>query len=84
MPTRLGESRLEAPETKERQQHPMPHHLVPSELARLMGMDRREVIAKCLETGVPIHHGRIDKTLFTATIRERVPPQTGDSDGNPR
>ena len=45
----------------------MPHHLTPSELAREMGLDRRDVIAKCLETGVPIFHGRIDKTLFQAS-----------------
>ena len=29
-------------------------------------MDRREVISKCMEMGVPIFQGRIDKTLFLA------------------
>jgi len=33
-------------------------------------MDRREVIAKCMEMGVPIFQGRIDKTLFLASLRE--------------
>ena len=27
-------------------------------------MKRREVISKCMEMGVPIFNGRIDKTLF--------------------
>jgi len=59
----------------------MPHHLTRSELAREMGLDRRDVIAKCLETGVPIFHGRIDKTLFEATIRERFRATARLSDG---
>ena len=33
-------------------------------------MDRREVISKCMEMGVPIFQGRIDKTLFLASLRE--------------
>jgi hypothetical protein len=32
-------------------------------------MKRREVIAKCMEMGVPIFNGRIDKTLFTSSLR---------------
>ena len=45
-------------------------HLTPTELAREAGMDRREVISKCMEMGVPIFQGRIDKTLFLASMRE--------------
>lgn len=44
-------------------------HLTPTELAREAGMHRREVIAKCMEMGVPIFQGRIDKTLFLSTLR---------------
>ena len=44
-------------------------HLTPTELAREAGMDRREVISKCMQMGVPIFEGRIDKTLFMATLR---------------
>jgi len=33
-------------------------------------MDRRGVIAKCMEMGVPIFQGRIDKTLFLASLKE--------------
>jgi hypothetical protein len=46
------------------------NHLTPTELAREAGMDRREVIAKCMEMGVPIFQGRIDKTLFLASLRQ--------------
>jgi hypothetical protein len=45
-------------------------HLTPTELAREAGMHRREVIAKCMELGVPIFQGRIDKTLFLTSMRE--------------
>jgi hypothetical protein len=54
------------------------NHLTPTELAREAGMDRREVIAKCMEMGVPIFQGRIDKTLFLANLRQfqtQPPPQ---------
>jgi hypothetical protein len=45
-------------------------HLTPSELARESGLDRRDVIVKCVEMGVPIFNGRIDKTLFMSSLRE--------------
>jgi uncharacterized protein (DUF58 family) len=44
-------------------------HLTPTELAREAGMHRREVITKCMQLGVPIFDGRIDKTLFLASLR---------------
>lgn len=44
-------------------------HLTPTELAREAGMERREVIARCVEMGVPIFHGRIDKTLFLTNLQ---------------
>ena len=47
-------------------------HLTPTELAREAGLDRRSVITKCMELGVPIFDGRIDKTLFLATMREQT------------
>ena len=45
-------------------------HLTPTELARESGLDRRDVIVKCVELGVPIFNGRIDKTLFLSSLRE--------------
>ncbi len=47
-------------------------HLTPTELAREAGMERREVIEKCMELGVPIFQGRIDKTLFLANLSEQA------------
>jgi hypothetical protein len=46
----------------------MANHLTPDELAKEMGIDREEVIRICVEEGVPIYHGKIDKTLFQATL----------------
>jgi hypothetical protein len=46
-------------------------HLTPTELAREAGLERREVIEKCMEMGVPIFQGRIDKTLFLANLPEQ-------------
>jgi hypothetical protein len=45
-------------------------HLTPTELAREVGMHRREVIVKCMQMGVPIFQGRIDKTLFQESLKE--------------
>jgi hypothetical protein len=45
-------------------------HLTPTELGREAGMHRREVITKCMELGVPIFQGRIDKTLFLSSLKE--------------
>ncbi|MDX6675744.1 MAG: hypothetical protein QOH11_3162 [Solirubrobacteraceae bacterium] len=45
-------------------------HLTPTELAREAGLERREVITKCMEMGVPIFEGRIDKTHFLIRLRE--------------
>jgi hypothetical protein len=48
----------------------MANHLTPSELAKEAGLERRDVIAKCVEWGVPIFNGKIDKTLFISTLKE--------------
>jgi hypothetical protein len=45
------------------------NHLTPTELAEEVNMQRREVISKCMEMGVPIFNGRIDKTLFVSSLR---------------
>lgn len=49
----------------------MANHLTPSELADQLHMKRQEVIGKCVEMGVPIFHGRIDRTLFEASLRHQ-------------
>jgi hypothetical protein len=53
----------------------MANHLTPTELAREAGLGRREVLSKCLEMGVPVFQGRIDKSLFLASIRQQPRPQ---------
>ena len=47
----------------------MANHLTPDEIAKEFGIDRREVIRVCLECHVPIYHGKIDKTLFSAQLQ---------------
>jgi hypothetical protein len=46
----------------------MANHLTPEELSKEMGIERVEVIRVCMEEGVPIYQGKIDKTLFQAQL----------------
>ncbi|MDQ2910741.1 MAG: hypothetical protein M3R39_06975 [Actinomycetota bacterium] len=46
----------------------MPNHLTPEELSKELGIERTEVIRLCLEEGIPIYQGKIDKTLFQAQL----------------
>jgi hypothetical protein len=46
----------------------MANHLTPEELSEEMKIDREEVIRVCIEEGVPIYQGKIDKTLFAAQL----------------
>jgi len=36
-------------------------------------MKRQEVIGRCMQMGVPIFHGRIDKSLFQSSLRSMSP-----------
>ncbi len=57
----------------------MANHLTPSELADQLRMDRQEVIGRCVELGVPIFHGRIDRALFESSLRDQgAAPKTGN------
>jgi hypothetical protein len=47
----------------------MPNHLTPEELSKELGIDRQEVIKVCVQEGVPIYQGKIDKTLFQAQLQ---------------
>ena len=49
----------------------MANHLTPDELSKELGIDRQEVIRVCIEEGVPIYQGKIDKTLFQAQLQAR-------------
>jgi hypothetical protein len=46
----------------------MANHLTPEELSKELGMDRMEIIRVCIQEGVPIYQGKIDKTLFAAQL----------------
>ena len=46
----------------------MPNHLTPEELSKELGIERLEVIRLCLEEGVPIYQGKIDKYLWQLAI----------------
>lgn len=59
----------------------MANHLTPTELAREAGLERKEVLSKCLELGVPVFEGRIDKSLFLASIRQAPTPRTASLNG---
>ena len=47
----------------------MANHLTPEELSKELGIDRQEIIRVCVEEGIPIYQGRIDKTLFQAQLQ---------------
>ena len=52
------------------------NHLTPEELSKEFGLDRQEVIRVCVEEGVPIYQGKIDKHLFQTqlqALRQRTP-----------
>jgi hypothetical protein len=51
----------------------MAHHLTPAELADQLRMNQQEVVGKCVELGVPILHGRIDRALFETSLRGPAP-----------
>jgi hypothetical protein len=51
----------------------MANHLTPAELADQLRMKQQEVIGKCVEMGIPIFHGRIDRSLFETSLRSRAP-----------
>lgn len=57
----------------------MAHHLTPAELADQLQMERQEVIGKCVEMGVPIYHGRIDRALFETSLRSSDASRSGQA-----
>ncbi len=55
----------------------MANHLTPRELADQLHMDQQEVIGRCVAMGIPIFHGRIDRTLFELSLRNLMAVQQG-------
>lgn len=60
------------------------NHLTPSELADELQMQQQEVIGAAVAMGVPIFHGRIDKTLFELSLRTLAPEQAKQADSPAR
>jgi hypothetical protein len=54
------------------------NHLTPDELADQLRMDEQEVIGRCVQMGIPIFHGRIDRTLFELSLRNLAAVQQGN------
>ncbi len=54
----------------------MANHLTPEELSKELGLERQEVIRVCVEEGVPIYHGKIDKYLFAAQLQATAAQQS--------
>jgi hypothetical protein len=46
----------------------MSNHLTPEELSQELRIDREAIIRLCIEQGVPIYQGKIDKHLFQAQL----------------
>lgn len=46
----------------------MANHLTPDELSDALGISRKTLIKLCTQEGVPVFHGRIDKTLFVQSM----------------
>ena len=46
----------------------MANHLTPEELSKELGIDQQDVIRVCVQEGVPIYHGKIDKYLFQVQL----------------
>lgn len=55
----------------------MANHLTPDELADQLHMDQQEVIGRCVQMGIPIFHGRIDRTLFELSLQNLAAVQQG-------
>lgn len=60
----------------------MANHLTPSELADQLHMDQQEVIGRCVAMGVPIFHGRIDRTLFECSLRSLTAGKSAQADSD--
>ena len=46
----------------------MANHLTPDELSEALGISRKTLFKLCAQEGVPVFHGRIDKTLFVQSM----------------
>jgi hypothetical protein len=61
------------PDFNDKRRSAVANHLTPAELADERHIKRQEVIGKCVEMGVPIFRGRIDKSLFQSSLAATTP-----------
>lgn len=60
----------------------MHHHLTLTELAQREGMTEAEALESCRRLGVPVLHGRVDRSLFSSAM-DVDPSSIGLVDGSP-
>ncbi|MCZ7663720.1 MAG: hypothetical protein M5U22_12665 [Thermoleophilia bacterium] len=49
----------------------MANHFTPEELAKEFGMETKDIIQFCVQEGVPIYKGKIDRSLLTVVMKAR-------------
>jgi hypothetical protein len=49
----------------------MANHFTPEELAKDLGMDSKEVVRFCIEEGIPIYKGKVDRHLLTVVMKAK-------------
>jgi len=49
----------------------MANHFTPEELAREFRMDTKEIVRFCLEEGIPIYKGKVDRHLLSVVMRAK-------------
>jgi hypothetical protein len=54
----------------------MANHFTPEELAEELGMDTGQIIRLCVNEGIPIYKGKIDRSLLAAVMKAKGIPLT--------
>ncbi len=49
----------------------MANHFTPEELAEELGTDTRDVIRLCVNEGIPVYKGKIDRSLLMAVMKAK-------------
>ena len=47
----------------------MANHFTPEELAEELGAETREIIRFCLQEGIPIYKGKVDRSLLATVMK---------------
>jgi hypothetical protein len=49
----------------------MANHFTPEELAEELGMETAQIIRLCVNEGIPIYKGKIDRSLLAAVMKSK-------------